>query len=102
MQHPSPLTNASPERRDAAAEKRVELHFHTRYSALDALTDVSKAVERAAEWGHKAIAFTDHAGVQAFPEAWQAGDEFGVKIIYGVEGCCVNDVSGPDSLPVWL
>ena len=80
----------------AAGEKRVELHLHTRFSALDALTDPAAAVKTAARWGHKAIAVTDHGVAQAFPDFWHAGDRYGVKIIYGLEGYYVNDV---DDLP---
>ncbi len=79
-------------RTDESKEKRVELHLHTRYSALDALTDPTAAVKTAAAWGHKAIAITDHGVAQAFPEMWHAADKAGIKMIYGVEGYYVNDV----------
>lgn len=79
-------------RPDKSEKKRVELHLHTRYSALDALTDPAKAVERAAFWGHPAIAVTDHGVAQAFPEMWKAGKKHGVKVIYGIEAYYVNDV----------
>lgn len=39
-------------RTDASAEKRVELHLHTRMSAMDATADLDKVVELAAKWGH--------------------------------------------------
>ena len=52
---------------DAGGDKRVELHMHTRYSALDALADPGAVVARAAAWGHKAVAITDHGVAQAFP-----------------------------------
>ncbi len=80
----------------AEGEKRVELHLHTRYSTLDALTVPSDAVKTAARWGHKAVAVTDHGVAQAFPEFWNAGKKHGIKVIYGVEGYYVNDV---DDLP---
>ena len=79
-------------REDRAEQKRIELHLHTRYSTLDALTDPEEAVRRAAEWGHPAIAFTDHGVAQAFPEIWKAGKKHGIKIIYGVEGYYINDI----------
>ena len=78
-------------RKDRAAEKRVELHLHTRFSKMDALTEVKDAVKRAIAWGHPAIAITDHGIAQAFPDAASAaGDK--IKVIYGVEGYYVNDV----------
>ena len=81
---------------DAPGEKRVELHLHTRYSALDALTDPAAAVKTAARWGHKAIAVTDHGVAQAFPDFWHAADKYGIKVIYGLEGYYVNDT---DDMP---
>ena len=81
-------------RQDNAPEKRVELHMHTRFSALDALTDPEEIVKRAAYWGMPAIAVTDHGVAQAFPDMWKAGKENGVKIIYGLEAYYVNDMDG--------
>src|SRR5699024_3935606 len=72
-------------------EKRVELHAHTTMSQLDAVVSPSRLIERAASWGHQAIAITDHAVVQAFPEAHAAGKRHGMKIIYGVEANLVDD-----------
>ncbi len=97
-------------RKDTATEKRVELHLHTRMSTMDGLTDVGAAVKRAASWGHKAIAITDHGVLQSFPDAWHASEKaflpkeheddpnVPIKIIYGVEAYMVPDrpaVSGP-------
>ncbi|HZJ75711.1 MAG TPA: PolC-type DNA polymerase III, partial [Clostridia bacterium] len=81
---------------DTSEEKRVELHMHTNMSALDAMTDVSLLVERAAFYGHKAIAVTDHGVVHAFPQAALAGEKHNIKIIYGVEAYLVDDTTLSD------
>ena len=73
-------------RLDQSPEKRVELHMHTKMSAMDALLDIERAIALLAEWGHQAVAVTDHGVVQAFPEAYAAGKKHGIKIIYGIEG----------------
>ena len=81
------------ERKDRAPEdeKRVELHLHSNMSQMDAINSVSDYVAQAAKWGHKAIAITDHAGAQAFPDAHAAGKKHGVKILYGIEANIVDD-----------
>jgi len=78
-------------RTDDALEKRIELHLHTPMSPLDGVTPVSKMLEQAAKWGHKAVAITDHGVVQAFPEAYEAGKKHGVKVLLGVEAYVVDD-----------
>lgn len=72
-------------------EKRVELHAHTTMSQMDAVVSPSALVAQAAKWGHKAVAITDHAGVQGFPEAYAAGKKNNIKVLYGVEANLVDD-----------
>ncbi len=80
-------------RKDLAEEKRVELHLHTKMSMMDALCDTEAVVKRAIQWGHPAIAITDHGVVQSFPDAYNAsGRGEKIKILYGVEAYYQNDV----------
>lgn len=79
------------DRMDGSTEKRVELHLHTNMSTMDAIPSASKIIERAAKWGHKAVAITDHGVVQSFPEAQIAAKKHGVKVVYGVEGYLVDN-----------
>ena len=84
-------------RQDISPEKRVELHCHTKMSDMDGVSEVKDIVKRAHDWGHKAIAITDHGVVQAFPDAnhyietLDKDDPF--KIIYGVEAYLVDDLT---------
>ncbi|NLI56956.1 MAG: PolC-type DNA polymerase III [Clostridium sp.] len=79
------------EKYDNAKEKRVELHLHTQMSALDAVISAKDIIQRAAKWGHKAIAITDHGVVQAYPDAYYAGKKNNIKILYGVEAYLLDD-----------
>ncbi len=94
----------APKYHDDYPEKRVELHLHTKMSMMDSVLDIEKAVERAAAWGQKAIAVTDHGVVQSFPDALDAGKKYAVKIIYGVECYLIDDaskaVTGTKNMPL--
>ena len=84
-------------RKDLYPEKRVELHCHTKMSDMDGVSEVNDIVRRAHDWGHKAIAITDHGVVQAFPDAnhfiQSLDKEDPFKIIYGVEAYLVDDLT---------
>ena len=86
-------------RKDEAERKRVELHAHTKMSQMDGVADEVKLVQTAMNWGHKAIAITDHNGCQAFPHVFnlvtkynkgkEEKDKF--KALYGTELTLIDD-----------
>ena len=94
-----PVDHVEEEITDEAEEKRVELHAHTMMSQMDGVADEVKLVKQAMKWGHKAIAITDHNGVQAFPHVYnlvrdynkgkEEKDQF--KALYGTELVMVDD-----------
>ncbi len=99
-------------RQDNSPKKRVELHCHTKMSDMDGVSEVKDIVRQAYDWGHPAIAITDHGVVQAFPDANHLWEDFWkaekarrkeageaepdkqdfFKIIYGVEAYLVDDL----------
>ena len=91
------ISDFTESRNDTSPEKRVELHCHTKMSDMDGVSEVQNLVRRAHDWGHKAIAITDHGVVQSFPDAnhyiegLDKDDPF--KVIYGVEGYLVDDLT---------
>ena len=91
------ISDFTESRNDTSPEKRVELHCHTKMSDMDGVSEVQNLVKRAHDWGHKAIAITDHGVVQSFPDAnhyiegLDKDDPF--KVIYGVEGYLVDDLT---------
>ena len=80
------------ERKDLMPEgkKRVEFHAHTNMSTMDALPTVEDLIDKAAKWGHPAIAITDHANVQSFPHGYHKAKKAGIKAIFGLEANIVE------------
>ncbi|MBQ3297673.1 MAG: PolC-type DNA polymerase III [Bacilli bacterium] len=86
--------------KDTALIKRVELHAHSKMSQMDGVADETDLVSTAMKFGMKAVAITDHNGVQGFPHVFnmvtshnkklKEGEE-PFKAIYGAELTMIDD-----------
>ncbi len=94
------IENKEEKIQDTAETKRVELHTHTKMSQMDGVADEVALVKQAINWGHKAIAITDHNGVQSFPHVYNyvKGYNKNLKegkepftVIYGTELSMIDD-----------
>lgn len=77
---------------DKCPKKRVELHLHSNMSAMDGINHMIEYAKYAKSLGHSAMAITDHAVVQNYPDAQEAGKLTGIKMLYGVEFYMIDDV----------
>ena len=85
---------------DTAEEKRVELHCHTKMSQMDGVADETAIIKQAMDFGMKAVAITDHNGVQGFPHVFNMVTGYNKKLeegkepfkaIYGTELTMIDD-----------
>ncbi len=72
-------------RTDPEEEKRVELHCHTKMSAMDSVGEMSDYAAVAKNMGMTALACTDHGVLQGLPSLQEAAKKTGLKPIYGAE-----------------
>ncbi|MDY6896380.1 MAG: PHP domain-containing protein [Thermotogota bacterium] len=79
------------ERKDNYPKKRIELHLHTKLSAMEGLLDVGEVVKTIKNWGHKAVAITDSGVVQSIPEFYEKAVAEGVKPIFGMQAYVVDE-----------
>ncbi len=78
--------------KNISPSKFAHLHLHTEGSLLDAITKPKDAVKKAANFGHSAIAVTNHGNLfDCIPLAKEA-KKVGIKPIFGVEVYLTDDI----------
>ncbi len=75
----------------SSSRPEADLHCHT--TASDGQLAPRQLVQLAAELGLRTIGITDHDTIQGWQEAIQAGREFGVGILRGIE---LSTITGAD------
>lgn len=78
-------------RRDYSDDKRTELRIHSKMSQMSGVTSFTDFANRAKLWGHDSIGISDTNDVQGFPEAMEAAEKTGLKILYGTDINFVDD-----------
>ena len=63
----------------------VHLHLHTQYSILDGAIKIPELLKKAKEYGHKAVAMTDHGSMHGVIDFYQSSVAQGIKPIIGCE-----------------
>lgn len=79
-------------RMDYSDEKRTEFRIHSKMCQMSGVTSFTDFAKRAKLWGHDALAISDTNDVQGFPEAMEAGEASGLKILYGTDINFVDDL----------
>ena len=71
----------------------VHLHTHSEYSILDGMSRVEEIVDKAIEYGHKAVAITDHGHMGNVPELYTYARKKDIKPIIGQEFYITEDAT---------
>lgn len=69
----------------------MHLHLHSHYSLLDGAIKIKDLAKKAAEYGYKAVALTDHGNIFGSIEFYQEMKNVGVKPIIGMEAYFTNN-----------
>ncbi|MCY0879799.1 MAG: PolC-type DNA polymerase III [Firmicutes bacterium] len=92
---------APPPRWETPGRPRVELHVHSKMSAMDGVIAPKEVFEAAREVGMPAVAIVDHGVVQTYPEAQSLERATGVRALYGVEVYMVDTEVSPWQGSLW-
>ena len=89
---------------EKSEQHRVELHLHSQMSSMDGVGVMDDYCRYAKALGHTAIAITDHAVVQGYPDAQKAAKDNKIKMLYGCEFYMVEDqlnaIKNPVKIPL--
>lgn len=76
----------------------IDLHLHTYYS--DGNISPNDMIKRASGRGATVVAITDHDAIDGIPEALEAGKEYGIHVIPGLEfSAGLEDEEPPYGMP---
>ena len=73
-------------------KKMVQLHCHSSHSLLDGASSIKKLVAKAKEFGHQALATTEHGSPAALFDHFKECKKSGIKPILGLEFYITNDL----------
>jgi len=74
----------------------IQTHLHTNYSIFDGLGKIEDYINKAKEYGHKAICLTDHGNYNGIYEFQNYSLKNDIKPILGCEIYCVDNLRSSD------
>ena len=78
-------------RKDNAAEKRVELHLLSQFSAIEGYIKIDELISELESWGYSAVGITDRGVAQGYPSFYECTKNTNIKPLYGIEGIILKD-----------
>lgn len=72
------------------------VHAHTAHSSMDGMGTAAQMVQRAAEFGQPAIAFSEHGNMASTVQGYLAAKKAGIKYFPACEWYVVSDVTDPE------
>ena len=76
---------------DLAADKRLELELHSKYTNLDGFVDDGELLPVLKDWGWDTIGITDTENLQVLPYVYDSYKKNGIRVLNGVELLLVED-----------
>jgi DNA polymerase-3 subunit alpha len=71
----------------------IDLHVHTKYSLLDAISEPEELIKKISNLGRKGICVTEHGNFYSSIEVYKLCQLYNVKYLHGCEVYICNDVN---------
>lgn len=71
----------------------IDLHVHTKYSLLDAISEPEELIKKINELGRKGVCITEHGNLYSSIEVYKLCQQYNIKYLHGCEVYICNDVN---------
>lgn len=71
----------------------IDLHVHTKYSLLDAMSEPEELIKKTKQLNRQAICVTEHGNLYSSIEVYKLCQQYGIKYLHGCEMYICQDVN---------